>query len=223
MTPSLTAPHVAPDAPPRTSAWRIALLIGVLLPLTITMWIMGVAGMRAGLLRAGLVMIGVPVVLTWLLYRRRPTLAPALVWAGVVGAALTLVLWVAAPVMPDRLLAEFPAEAVPEGAVQRETATFGDGLQIMGRSSAIRWYEVPGQPRDVEAAVRRDLIAAGWSVEDIEDPLFDFRAVNPNATVEAAVAVGVDTPKQRYEQGSTEPLPRNPGNTILEISVAQHH
>ena len=223
MSSPATAPPNAPEPALSTSAWRLAVLVVVLVPLTIAMWLLGVAGMRLGLARAGAVMGGVLVTVTWVLYRRRPTLLPALAWAGIVAAAVTLLLWASAPVMPDRLLAAFPAEAVPEAAVHRETRTFGSGLQITATSSAIRWYEVPGDPEQVRAGVRQALEDAGWTIEQSADPLFDFRATNPNATVDAAVKVGVDTPRQRFEAGSTEPLPRHPANTILEIGVGVHH
>lgn len=216
----------ASDAPPQTrrgGGWRVAVLVVVIIALAFATWLFGFAGMRLGALRAGTLLIAVPAALTWLLYRGRATQPPAVVWVAAIGAVLTVALVVTAPLMPDRLLAAFPAEVVPEDAVVRETVLFGNsGLQLTG-PSATRWYEVSGDPDRVEAAVRRDLQARGWTISDLEDPMFDFEATSPDRAVDATIAVGVPSQRQRFESGSNEPLPQDPSNTILEVGVRVHH
>ena len=106
---------------------------------------------------------------------------PSVVWVAIGGAVLTLLLVVTAPLMPDRLLAAFPADVIPQDAVVRETRLTGP--------SAIQWYEVAGEPDAIEDALRRDLRAHGWSIDKPADSMVDVRAVSPDGRLDAAIGL----------------------------------
>lgn len=203
--------------------WRV-LVFGLAMAVLVgVVWYLGIAGMRAGAVRAFVVLGAMGAALAWLLLRRSSRFPLILAAVMVACACLAASLAAVAPIMHDRLLASYPAEAVPVGAQHRETRKFGDTIGISGAPSVIRWYEVAGSDPMLERQIRDALQRQGWRVRRPRTGLFDFVAVDPTGQLEAAVAVGVESPSQRFESGSDEPLPRSEGSTIVEVSIGLHH
>lgn len=197
----------------------MAIITVVVVGIATGAWALGLAGRRFGVAltaAASLPALG----LTWLLFRGSEDLRGALITMGVLLTILTAGLRALAPIMPDRMFAEMPASAVPDDAVLRDEAGSGGGFCLSSPCAwGVRWYEARGSDADVEKAVRDGFAAGGWKIRN-RGRIGDFEAINPDRTIEAAVDVGVESAPRRFEAGSTEPLPRRDGATIVEISLS---
>lgn len=202
--------------------WRLLLVAVAMTTSTGVVWYLGLAGMRAGAVRAFAALAAVGAGLTWLLLRRSSSLRVVLGAVMLVSAAVTVRLVSVAPIMPDRLLGAYPPEAIPVGAQHRETRAFGDTIGLSGDPSVIRWYEVPVDDAVLERQIRHALQRSGWRLRPPVTNIFDFEAVSPDGRFRASIAVGVESAKRRFESGSDEPLPRSAGHTIVEVAIRLH-
>lgn len=187
-------------------AWRLAVLISVLVVSAGLLFVSGVAGERFGWLTAPVLLGGGGGALAWMLFARHPRRWPVSLAVVAVGFAFGVELWMTTPMMPSRLAVAISSVELPPGTRFLGAQEFGNPVCFSVCPFLVHSYEVPGTRKEVERSLAEAFRSAGWSV-DPEEPTV-FVAYNEDAAIAAWVRVGdqyaVD---QEQQDGREKPRP----------------